>query len=46
MNNIRCYRASARSDGLVKDGIDGHAFTISDNSFTQAIWGHANTVGS
>ena len=46
MHNIRCYRASAGSDGSVKDGIGGHAFAISDNSFTQAIWGHAHTVGS
>ena len=38
--------ASVGSDGSVKDGIGGHTFCISDSSFTQAIWGHAHTVGS
>ena len=38
--------ASAGSDGSVKDRIGGHAFYISDNAFTHAIWGHAQTVGS
>ena len=36
--------ASAGSDGSVEDGIGGHAFCISDNTYTQAIWGHAQTV--
>ena len=46
MNIIGCSKARAGSNGSVKEGIGGHAFAISDNSFTQAIWGHAQTVGS
>ena len=46
MRHIVKGQARAGSDGSVKDGIGGHAFCISDTSFTQAIWGNALTVGS
>ena len=46
MNFIGSSKASAGSDGSVKEGIGGCAFEISDTSFTHAIWGHAQTVGS
>ena len=46
MECIQQDRASAGSDGSVKDGIGGHAFCISDHSFTTAIWGYAQTVGT
>ena len=38
--------ASAGSGSSVEDGIGGNAFCISDNAFTQAIWGYTQTVGS
>ena len=37
MRYIGCNRASARSDSSIKDDIYVHAFSISDNNFTQAI---------
>ena len=46
MAGIRQKVASAGSDGSVKDGIGGHSFCISDHSFTTAIWGYAQTVGT
>lgn len=36
---------SAGSDGSIKDGIGGHSFCSSDNTFTTKIWGYAQTVG-
>ena len=43
---IHNNNAHAGSDGSVKDGKGGHAFCITDNSFTKTIWGFASTVGS
>ena len=43
---IQNNNASAGSDGSAKDGNGGHAFCITDNSFTKTIWGFASTVGS
>ena len=46
MKCIHNNNAHAGSDGSVKDGKGGHAFCITDNSFTKTIWGFASTVGS
>ena len=45
MRQIDSNNACAGSDGSVKDGLGGHAFCITDNSFTTRVWGHAQTVG-
>ena len=34
MQHIASNNTCAGSDGLVKDGVGGHAFCITDNSFT------------
>ena len=46
MTYIRRQGVSAGSDGSVRYGIGGHSFCISDYSFTKAIWGSAQTVGT
>ena len=45
MQCIKHNAAFAGSDGSVKDGKGGHAFCITDNTFTTKIWGCASTVG-
>ena len=46
MSIIGRSRASAGSDRSIKGSIGRHVYAMSDNSFTRAIWGHAQTVGS
>ena len=45
MERLGHNNTSAGSDGSVKDGIVGDSFCISTNTFTNNIWGHAQTVG-
>ena len=45
MQQIASNNAYAGSDGSVKDGMGGHVFCITGNSFTNQVWGHTQTVG-
>ena len=45
MVQLSANNASAGSDGSVKNGIGGHSFCITNNTFTKKIWGSAQTVG-
>ena len=45
MHLIKEGKVNAGSDGSVKDGIVGHAYCITDNTFNNTIWGYARTAG-
>ena len=45
MHLMKEEKIYAGSDCSVKDSIGGHAYCITDNTFSKIIWGHARTAG-